>query len=213
MSTNRNPNQPRAKSRKVSVPNEVLWALIGLLLTILGTFVEASTLNPPWNWAQQGVKLVSLDVTFQVGAVLLTGCLGGKNAGALSQIAYIVIGLFWLPVFALGGGVSYFTEPSFGYVLGFIPGAWLCGAMAFRQRATLEWLVVSAMVGLLVIHLCGLVYLLGLSFVFPNTNLLVTPDNLPAMLVDYSINPFPAQLAIACVVALLSLILRQILFY
>ncbi len=137
----------------MSVPNELLWALIGLLLTIFGTFVEAFITNPPWNWSERGIFSQSLGITYQIGAVLLTGCLGGKNAGALSQIAYVVLGLLWLPIFAHGGGLDYLREPSFGYLVGFVAGAWLCGYMAFRARAKLESLAVSAFFGLVVIHL------------------------------------------------------------
>jgi biotin transport system substrate-specific component len=156
-------SKTQEKSSTVSAPNELIWALIGLLLTIFSTFIEVFFVNPPWHWLDRGVFSQPLGVTYQVGAVLLAGCLGGKNAGALSQIAYVILGLTWLPIFAHGGGLGYFKEPSFGYILGFIPGAWLCGLIAFRTRVKLESLTFSALAGLLVIHLCGLVYLLGLA--------------------------------------------------
>lgn len=201
---------PQQSPSKVSATNEFLWAIIGLLLTVFSTFVEAFITNPPWSWDQQGVEYVALGVTFQVGAVLLTGCMGGKNAGILAQIAYIFLGLFGLPVFAQGGGLDYWQEPSFGYLLGFIPGAWLCGLMAFRTRRKLESLAWSAMCGLLVIHLCGLVYLTGLSYLSPTT---VSPSSLPELIMNYSVTPLPSQLVVICVVAMVAFILRQLLFY
>ncbi|MGP0129613.1 MAG: biotin transporter BioY [cyanobacterium endosymbiont of Rhopalodia musculus] len=194
----------------MSATNEFLWAIIGLLLTVFSTFVQAFVVSLPWNWEQQGVESIPLGVTFQVGAVLLTGCVGGKNAGVLSQIAYVFLGLFGLPVFAQGGSLNYWQEPSFGYLLGFIPGAWLCGFMAFRTRRRLECLAWSAVCGLLIIHLCGLVYLIGLSFLNPTT---VSPKSLPELIMNYSANPLPSQLAITCAVAVAAFILRQLLFY
>lgn len=199
----------------VSPPNQLLWAIIGLFLTIFGTFIEAFvTTNFPWDWTAQGIHFQSLKVTYQIGAVLITGCLGGKNAGALAQIAYVVIGLFVLPVFADGGGqeygLQYLQKPSFGYLLGFIPGAWLCGWLAFKSKPTLESLAFSALGGLLVIHICGLIYLVTLHFIAipqqPITQLLALAQN-------YSIYPLPGQLVIVCVVAVIAYILRQILFY
>ncbi|MGH2413581.1 MAG: biotin transporter BioY [Microcystaceae cyanobacterium] len=194
----------------VSCPIELLWALIGLLLTIFSTFVEAFFMNLPWNWASQGIHPQSLGVTYQIGAVLLTGCLGGKNAGALSQIAYILLGLTWLPVFAQGGGLGYLQEPSFGYILGFIPGAWLCGWLAFRTRAKLESLAFSAVCGLLIVHLFGLIYLLGLDYFSPAV---IPLKDLPEVMMNYSVAPFPGQLVIVCVVAIIAFALRQLLFY
>lgn len=219
MSINRNrkvksrSSQLQEPAAKVSAPHEFLWALIGLLLTIFSTFFEAFITNPPWQWAEKGVYPHSLGVTYQIGAVLLTGCLGGKNAGALAQVAYLVLGLFWLPIFAKGGGLDYFQEPSFGYILGFIPGAWLCGWLAFRSRPRVESLALSAVAGLAIVHLCGLVYLLGLSYANFTTNGTMSLGNLLAEVMNYSVAPLPGQLVIVCVVAVIAFMLRQILFY
>jgi biotin transport system substrate-specific component len=190
-------------ARSLSRSVELLWAFIGLFLTIFGTMVEASFANPLASWSDRVVPTVSLGVTYQIGAVLLVGCLGGKNAGALSQIAYLALGLTpWFPVFAQGGGMSYLSEPSFGYLLGFVPGAWVCGWLAFRDRSRLELLGVSCLAGLAVVHLVGIGYLL------------LRPDAVSWSLVSqYSWQPLPGQLAIACAAAVLAYFLRLLLFY
>ena len=193
----------------MSVPNEILWALIGLLLTIGGTFVEAFVTNPPWDWSGHGVHTVSLGVTFQIGAVLLTGCLGGKSAGALSQIAYIVLGLMNLPVFTQGGGLGYLKEPSFGYLLGFIGGAWVCGFLAFRMPVRVESLAFSCLCGLLTIHLYGIGYLI----IFYTLNVAPASDSLLQALMKYSLFPLPGQLVVVCAVTVLAFALRQLMFY
>ena len=205
-------NSKKSKS-KVSFPIELLWALIGLLLTIAGTFVEAFVTNVPWNWSTQGIYSQSLGITYQIGAVLLTGCVGGKNAGALSQIAYVFLGLYWLPVFAQGGSLGYLQEPGFGYILGFIPGAWLCGWLAFRTRTRIESLAFSALCGLCVIHLCGLVYLLGLAYLVPNENGMMPLQIFQEVAMRYSAAALPGQLVVICTVAAIAFFLRKILFY
>jgi biotin transport system substrate-specific component len=193
----------------VSAPNELLWALIGLLLTIGGTFLEAFITNPPWDWSGHGVHTVSLGVTYQVGAVLLTACLGGKNAGALAQIAYVVLGLN-LPVFTQGGGISYLKEPSFGYLLGFIAGAWVCGFLAFRMPPRVESLSFSCLCGLLTIHVFGLGYLITV-----HTMKWTVTGGLSLMeaIMKYSIFPIPGQLVVVCAVTVLAFTLRQLMFY
>ena len=193
----------------MSVSNELLWALIGLLLTIGGTFVEAFVTNPPWDWSGHGIHTVSLGVTYQIGAVLLTGCLGGKSAGALAQIAYIVLGLN-LPVFTQGGGMGYLKEPSFGYLLGFIAGAWVCGFLAFRMPLRLESLAFSCLCGLLTIHLYGVGYLI----IFHALNL-ATFSNLSLVqaILKYSLYPLPGQMVVTCAVTVLAFGLRQLMFY
>lgn len=189
----------------MATPLELLWALIGLLLTIGGTFVEASIASPSWNFGPDALQAQSLGVSYQIGAVLLVGCLGGKKAGALSQIAYLALGLAWLPVFTKGGGLHYLREPTFGYLLGFVPGAWVCGWLAFKVAPRLEFLAASCLAGLLSVHAIGLIYL-ALTYSFNQDQVL------PAA-VKYSLHPLPGQLAIACAVSVLAFILRQVMFY
>ena len=193
---------------------ELLWALIGLILTIGGTWLEVFITTGPWNWAD-GIEVFSLGVSFQVGAVLLTGCLGGQNAAALSQVAYLSLGLllfqvFDLQVFTQGGGVSYLREPSFGYLLGFIPAAWVCGYLAFWETLKLETLALSCLSGLMTIHAVGLVYL-PLAYVLQWTG-----ENAPSLVESvftYSIAPLPGQLILVCAVSVLAYGMRQIMFY
>ena len=199
--------------KKVSPINQFLWAFIGLLLTVLGTFVEAFFVFPTGNSTIPPLTPLSLGVTYQLAGVLLTGCLGGKNAAALAQIAYVVLGLFKLPVFAQGGGWDYLQQPSFGYILGFIPGSWVCGFLAFQGKRRLESLAFSAICGLLVIHVCGIVYLIGLTYLTPLFGNNLAPDYLSQAINIYSVNPFPSQLVIVCTVALVAFIIRLILFY
>ena len=72
--------------------------------------MSVPTLAWPIDWSQ--VQAYSLGSTLQVGAVLLIGCLGGKNAAALSQIAYLALGLSGAQVFAQGGGGGWVTGRS-----------------------------------------------------------------------------------------------------
>jgi biotin transport system substrate-specific component len=195
-------------------PLELMWALIGLVLTIGATWLEAFVTNVPWQWSTEGVQPYSLQVSFQVGAVLLTGCLGGKNAAALSQIGYLALGLllfqfFGLPLFTQGGGLGYVREPSFGYLLGFIPAGWVCGSLAFRSAPKLEGLAYSALCGLGIIHGLGLVYLAIASL----GGWLNTPQGFGTLAWTYTLAPLPGHLIMVCAVAVVAFFLRRLLFY
>lgn len=195
--------------RRVIAPTDLLWALVGLILTIGGTFLQASITNAPWNWGNEGLQAHPLGITYQVGAVLLIGCLGGKNAGAMSQIAYLLLGLTWFNIFTQGGGMDYVHRPGFGYLLGFVPGAWICGWLAFRVPTRLESLAFSCLCGLLAIHLVGMSYLA----IATSGNWLNQPT-LPLLqnIYIHSVLPLPGQLALVCVVTVLAFLLRHLLF-
>ncbi len=68
--------------------------------------------------------------TLQVPAVLLAGVALGPWLGAASQLAYIVVGLLGLPVFATGGGPGYVLTPTFGFLVGFVLAAAVVGLVA-----------------------------------------------------------------------------------
>ncbi len=189
-------------------PIELIWAFIGLLLTIGGAFFPAFVTAPIWFWDNRGFQAYSLGVTYQIGAVLLVGCMGGKNAAALSQIAYLVLGLTLWPVFAQGGGIGYLREPSFGYLLGFVPGAWVCGWLAFKVASRLESLAFSCLCGLFTVHAIGLIYLIFTHFIPP-----ARTTSLFDEILKYSVYPIPGQFAVVCAIALLSFVLRRLMFY
>ncbi|MBD2210486.1 biotin transporter BioY [Calothrix sp. FACHB-156] len=190
--------------------NQLLWSMIGLLLTMGGTFLEAYGVSFPWIWSQHRIQTFSLGVSYQIGAVLLVGCLGGKNAGALSQIAYLVMGLTLLPVFSEGGGIGYVKLAHFGYLLGFIPGAWICGFLAFKARPRLETLAFSCLCGLLSVHICGISYLI-ISYFFQWQD----TENLTLMqaILRYSGSVLPGQFTVVCAVTVIAYILRHLMFY
>lgn len=194
----------------VAAPNQLLLALIGLILTIAGTFLEASVTSVPTSWSDRQIQTIPLGVTYQVGAVLLVGCLGGRKAGALSQIAYLILGLTSLPVFSQGGGIDYIQQPQFGYLLGFVPGAWVCGFLAFQLPRKLEYLAFCCLCGLLTIHFFGIAYLI-ISKIFH----WISPQALPLLqtILQYSFYPLPGQLVIVCAVTVLAYSLRLLLFY
>ena len=190
--------------------HEIIWAIIGLFLTIGGTFLGAYITGFPWAWSQQGIATYSLGVTYQIGAVLLVGCLGGKNAGALSQIAYLAIGLTWWRVFSQGGGLGYIKEPTFGYLLGFVPGAWVCGYLAFKRPPKLEFLALSCLLGLLCIHITGLSYsILANTFNWGREETL----SLWQSFSTYSLSPLLGQLVIICAVTVVAFLLRKLMLY
>lgn len=208
-------NNADSEITKISFVNEFLWALTGLFLTIFGTFVEVFVILPSADINNNALKLtsISLGITYQLVGVFLTACVGGKNAAAYAQIAYVILGLFKLPVFYQGGSFDYLQYPSFGYILGFIPAAWLCGYLVLPGKRRLELFAISSFLGLLVIHLCGIIYLIGYSFITPLFGNELASNYLFEGIKLYSLSPFFGQLFLICVISVLAFLIRLILMY
>lgn len=180
-----------------------IWtgALAGLMLILAGGLVNASV---PLHGGAGSLQLVTLPMTLQVPALLLTALVCGPRSAMLAAVAYLSIGLFQLPVFQGGGGPGYLLEPGFGYLVGFVPAAWLSGRLA-RQGGmddVLSLFGVSLM-GLAVLQLCGLINLVlgALSGRWSS--------GLPQLAVSYSLGPLPAQILLCCAVAVAALVLRR----
>jgi len=198
----------------VPVTLQLLWALTGLLLTIGSTFLQPALVVPLLN---QGNRLViePISVTMQIGAVLLTGCMGGRNAAFLSQLSYVLLGLSGFSVFYQGGGIGYLRLPNFGYLLGFIAGGWVCGLFAFARPSngwlaslpinSIERITISCLMGLLAIHGVGIAYLVTTQL--GNWNLI------QQSLWQYSVQMLPGQFLVICATVVVSVLLRRFLFY
>ena len=94
-----------------------------------------------------------LPLTLQTLFVVLAGLVLGKKLGAASVCVYVMAGLIGLPVFT--GSV---LNPTFGYILGFIPGAWVAGYFAERFRPCYWTWVLGAVAGIAVIYAFGIPY-------------------------------------------------------
>ena len=97
-------------------------------------------------------------ITLLFFATALAGVLLGPRWGSVSQVVYVVLGLVGLPIFTGGGGLGYVLQPSFGFLLGLIPAAWVIG-MLTRGRPGPVRVALSALAGLAVLYLVGLPYM------------------------------------------------------
>ncbi|NBP98338.1 MAG: biotin transporter BioY [Synechococcaceae bacterium WB6_3A_227] len=178
-------------------------ALVGLLLILTGGLLQPAL---PWWSSQAGFSFHDLPITAQVPALLLTALVCGPRSGMLAAVAYLSLGLSVIPVFQEGGGLAYLQQPSFGYLAGFIPAAWLCGRLAKQSGMdSLERLTGTACLGVLTIQLCGLLNL-GLGSLARRWG-----ESLPQLLITYSLMPLPAQLLLCCVVGVMARFLRPLL--
>lgn len=96
--------------------------------------------------------------TLQVFFVCMAGVLLGPKWGTLSQVVYVALGLAGLPIFTAGGGLSYVFQPTFGFLLSYIPAAFVIGLIA-GGSASKKRIALACIVGLIMIYLIGLPYM------------------------------------------------------
>ncbi|MHC4726048.1 MAG: biotin transporter BioY [Planctomycetota bacterium] len=99
-------------------------------------------------------------VTAQTFAVLMIGTLLGAKRGSLAALVYIIEGTLGLPVFALGGGFAILLGPTGGYLIGFIPAAFITGFLAQKGwDRRIDTTVLAMIFGNLAIYTFGLLWM------------------------------------------------------
>lgn len=101
-----------------------------------------------------GVSTITLQLLFTA----LAGVLLGARLGALSQTVYVLLGLVGAPVFASGGGFQYVLNPTFGFVLGLIPTAYLIGALT-EGDVSPRRIALACLAGFTALYLIGVPYM------------------------------------------------------
>ena len=84
--------------------------------------------------------------------------------GLTSIILYILLGLCGLPIFAIGGGISYITEPGFGYILAYIPAGYFAGSILKDDFSFIN-ILKAGFIGVLIIHFVGIIYMLIVALI------------------------------------------------
>ncbi len=107
------------------------------------------------------IPVPPVPITLQTFFVYLSGNVLGYRKGAVSQLVFLVLGLMGLPVFTAGGGPGYIVHPTFGYLAGFVGGAWCAGWLAGKIKLKNHWLslIMANGVGMGIILVLGAAYL------------------------------------------------------
>ena len=137
---------------KIPIRTMTLAALFAVL-TAVGAFIR--------------IPFPLVPMTLQTLFVYLSGTLLGARGGALSQILYVGMGLVGLPVFTGGGGPQFVLHPTFGFLVGFIAGAFVIGHILEKaKKVSFLTCFAACVIGTAVIYFAGAVGLYcNLNFV------------------------------------------------
>ena len=81
----------------------IIYSGIFTALTVFGAFIK--------------IPFPLAPLTLQTLFTLMAGSVLPPRYAVLSQVAYLLLGLAGLPVFAQGGGIGYILQPTFGFLL------------------------------------------------------------------------------------------------
>lgn len=130
--------------KRINTRDMVMCSLFAALIAI-GAFIRIPVPYVPF--------------TMQLLFTTLAGVLLGSKKGALSVGIYLAVGLIGIPVFTKGGGIGYIFQPTFGYLIGFMVGAYVTGKIVEKyKKPTIKQIIIASLAGLSVIYLIGVPY-------------------------------------------------------
>lgn len=107
------------------------------------------------------IPIPPVPFSMQIFFAIVSGLILGSKRGAASVGIYVLLGLIGLPVFTKGGGISYIFQPTFGYIAGFIAGAWLAGYIVEKRGDySMKTMLIAAFAG------AGLDFAIGIPYFY-----------------------------------------------
>ncbi|MDP4084918.1 MAG: biotin transporter BioY [Bacillota bacterium] len=110
--------------------------------------------------AQVTIPLPLVPITGQTLAIGLAATILGSRFGTLSVLVYLAIGCAGIPVFAqFSSGISALFGPTGGYLVGFIPTAFIIGYYLEKNSFRFVHALISNIIGMFVTLLIGTAWL------------------------------------------------------
>ena len=125
-----------------------------ILITILGSILLTIS-------AKIKIPFYPVPMTMQTFVVLFLGISFGYKIGIATVSLYLIEGIFGLPVFSnspeKGIGITYFTGPTMGYLIGFLFATFLAGY--FNLKTNVFSIFIKLIVSVSIIYIFGLIWL------------------------------------------------------
>ncbi len=181
--------------------NKLIELFICLQIIIICTFIPVFFSIPFTN---KLIETFEIPITWQLPSiVLITLIFKGKIVIKAFSI-YLIIGLFFIPVFHQGGSLGYLLTPNFGYLLGMYPLIKIIDILNKRNQIINYYEFFKYVIlGICSMHLIGIIY----------NCFLVLYSNQPGILLynisKYSIGKFGYHLLVITPAALLIRIINN----
>ena len=132
-----------------------------IFLALIGTIILAIS-------SKIKIPFYPVPMTMQTLVVLSVGVILGWKLGLVTIMLYLFEGLIGLPVFAgtpeKGIGIAYFTGPTMGYLLGFIPAVFFAGFFKVNEKYNLFYKIIFNFIFLTIS--VSLIYIFGLIWLY-----------------------------------------------
>ena len=115
--------------------------------------------------------IFDMPVNLQIPLVLILTIIFSDKILIKAHTIYLILGLFFLPLFNDGGSLGYILTPNFGYLLGFYPMIIYINKLKSKNIIRLFRFIFCGINSILLLHLVGIIYLVIQLIIFSKLEL------------------------------------------
>ena len=167
--------------------NRFLKLLISIEILIISSMIPIHIPIPDIN---NIIRFTEIPINWQFPLSIFITLIFTGELVLLAYICYIVIGLFFLPIFYDGGSLGYLLTPNFGYLIGIFPLIKIINILNKLRNYNFSEYIRYLIVAIAIFHFIGIFYLSFQLILFNKANLILYNIG------KYSINKIPYQLLI-----------------
>ena len=145
-------------------------------------------INLPTLSTDRFYRILEIPTNYQIPMVIfLTLIFSGEFLTKVYSI-YLLIGLFFFPIFYDGGSLGYLMTPNFGYLIGIFPLISIVNILNKKNNLSFINYIKYSLVGLISMHFMGILYLIFKFYIFNKANLIAYNIGL------YTLSKLPLQI-------------------
>ena len=182
--------------------NKIIEIFISLQIIIISTFIPVF-ISIPFN--NKLIQIIEIPVSWQVPSIIIITLIFHAEIVLRAFSIYLLIGLFFLPVFHSGGSIGYLLTPNFGYLLGIFPLIKIIDKFNFKNnRFYYLDLLRYGVLGICSMHVIGILYIGLIQILYFNNS-----DTLLYNVSKYSLGKFGFHILMLTPISLLIKFLRK----
>ena len=136
--------------------NKIIETFISLQIIIISTFIPVYISIP---FTSQLLQTFDIPISWQVPSIILITLFFRGDVVTMAFSIYLLIGLFFLPVFHNGGSIGYLLTPNFGYLLGIYPLINVIDKLnKLNRKISFYELLKYGILGISSMHIMGAIY-------------------------------------------------------
>ncbi len=124
-----------------------------LISSMIPVFISIPIIDKSKNFFE-------IPITWQIPTLIFLSILYKPVIVNKAFSIYLLIGLFFLPIFHQGGSLGYLLTPNFGYLIGMFPLIKIINNLNNKNRIKTFDFIKNGILAIFAMHLTGIIYIL-----------------------------------------------------